>query len=200
MSGLTRAPVSSAAPVLGRAPARASRRANRSAARDFAAGARISRSSLAGRSRDRKKILSDYPRGLAHCLWLRGFAVPDPLPVSSALAVPFLLARRRRPITLLGLPPRPLPRRFPAALAAIALLRLPRMKTLLTSFQQTASHPRPAGQTFPPADLLLFAMACRILGRAHGRSRLPEAPALEGNALLSGAQQTSGSLQNPHSN
>jgi hypothetical protein len=42
---------------------------------------------------------------------------------------------------------------------------------------------------------LIFGMTCKILGRAHGRSRLPETPALEGNVLLSGAQQTSGSLQ-----
>jgi len=55
ISGLSRAPVSSAAPVPGRAPTRAGTLASRSAARDFAAGARISHSSQAGRSNGRKK-------------------------------------------------------------------------------------------------------------------------------------------------
>jgi hypothetical protein len=49
------APVSSAAPALGLAPALAGTRANRSAARDFAAAARIARSSPAGRTGVRKK-------------------------------------------------------------------------------------------------------------------------------------------------
>ena len=42
-------------PRRGRAPARAGTRASRSAARDFASGARISHSSLAGRSNGRKE-------------------------------------------------------------------------------------------------------------------------------------------------
>ncbi len=54
-AGLNRAPVSSDAPVLGPAPAHAGTPASRSAVRDFAAGARIPRSSPAGRSHDRKK-------------------------------------------------------------------------------------------------------------------------------------------------
>jgi len=68
------------------------------------------------------------------------------------------------------------------------------MKALLASFQQTTPHPRPAGESLPPASLLIFGMGCRTLGRAHGRWWLPEAPALERDLLLSGAQ-TSGSLR-----
>ena len=51
------APVSSAAPVLRCAPAPAGRRVSRNVVRDFAAGARMSRSSLSGRSIPRKKFL-----------------------------------------------------------------------------------------------------------------------------------------------
>ena len=168
MSGLSRAPAASAAPAPKRAPWRAGRPASRSVARDFAAGARIPHSSPAGRSSHRKKILSDYPRALTNGLRLRRSPAPHPLPVALALTVPFLSARRRRPVSLLRLPPRPFPRRLPAALAAIALPRLSRMKALLTSFQQTYTHPRPAGPPSPPG-FLLFGMVCWILGRAHGR-------------------------------
>ena len=46
------------------------------------------------------------------------------------------------------------------------------MKTLLASFQQTSPRPDdnlpPAGRALPPARPLIFGMACRILGRAHG--------------------------------
>jgi hypothetical protein len=38
-------------------------------------------------------------------------------------------------------------------------------------------------------------MPCSTLGRAQGRSLLPEAPAPEGIALLSGAQQIFGSIR-----
>ncbi len=146
ISGLNRAPVSSAAPAPGRVPARAGRRASRSVVRDFAAHARIPRSSPAGRSNDRKKSSGVItPRGVVNCLWLWWFPPFDALPVTPALPVPFLLARPCRPVSLLCLPPRPLPRRLPAALAAIALACLPRMKALLASLQQTAPHPRPAG-------------------------------------------------------
>src|SRR5689334_5356547 len=110
----------------------------------------------------------DYPRGIVNCLWLLWFPVFDALPVASALPAPFLLARRRRPVSLLRLPPRPLPRCLPAVLAAIALSRLPWMKTLLASLQQTTAHSRLACQTLAP-PLLIFGMTCRTLGRAHGR-------------------------------
>jgi hypothetical protein len=123
----------------------------------------------------------------------------DPLPVAPVLAVPFLLARFRRPVALLRLPPRPFSRCLPAALAAIALARLPGMKTLFAPFQQTPSHPRPAGHS--PTRLLLFEMACRTLGRPW-EVRLPEAQALKGKitplqgaAYLSRAQHTFGSQQ-----
>src|SRR5882672_8579717 len=112
---------------------------------------------------------SDYPRGLLNGLWLWRFPAFDPLPVTPALAVPLLFARRLLPVALLCLPLRPLPRRLPATLAAIPLARLPRMKTLLASLQQTTAHPRPTEQSLPPASLLIFEMACRTLGRAHGR-------------------------------
>src|ERR1039457_996272 len=111
---------------------------------------------------------SDYPRGLVNCLWLWGFPAFHALPVAPALTVPLLLAGPGRPVSFLGLPSRPFPRRFPALFAAITLGRLPRMKALLASLQQTAPHPRPTGQSLPPT-LLIFGMTCRILGRAHGR-------------------------------
>src|SRR2546426_32796 len=111
---------------------------------------------------------SDYPRGVVNCLWLWWFPAVDAFPVAPALPVPFLLARRRCPVALLPLPPRPFPGRFPALFAAITLARLPGMEALLAPFQQTAPHPRLTGQSLPPT-LLIFGMGCRILGRAHGR-------------------------------
>src|SRR6266852_3971701 len=110
---------------------------------------------------------SDYPRGVVNCLWLWRFPAVDAFPVAPALPVPFPLARYRRPVSLLRLPPRPLPRRLPAALAAIALACLPSLKALLASLPQTTPHPGPAGQSLPPASLLIFGMTCRTLGRAH---------------------------------
>src|SRR6516225_10292444 len=53
-------------------------------------------------------FLSDYPRGLLNCFWLWGFSAFDPLPVALALPLPFLVAPRRFPVSLLRLPPRPL--------------------------------------------------------------------------------------------
>src|ERR1039458_4461608 len=72
-----------------------------------------------------------------------------------------------RTVPFLGLPARPFPCRFPALLAAITPVRLPRMEALLAPFQQAAPHP-PNGQSLP-LNLLIFALTCRILGRAHGR-------------------------------
>ena len=145
----------------------------------------------------KKKFRSDYPRPLANRLWLRWFPALEPFPVAPALAVAFLLAAGCRAVPLLRLPPRPRPCLFPAALTAIPLARLPRWKPLLTPLQQTPPPPRPAS---PPSSRLLFAMACRTLGRAHGRSRLPEAPALEGNATPLRGAVTSGSQQTQHCN
>src|ERR1022692_4536505 len=110
---------------------------------------------------------SDYPRGVVNCLWLWWFPPFDALPVTAALPVPFLLARCRRSVSLLRLPPRPLPRRLPAALAAIALACLRGMKALLASFEQTTPHARLAGQSLPPVSRLIFGMGCRILSRAQ---------------------------------
>jgi hypothetical protein len=146
-----------------------------------------------------KKLLSDDPRGLRNGFaWWR-FSAPDAFPVTPALPVTLLFARRRGPIALLGLPPRPGPRRLPALLAAIALPHPSRPKALLTSFEQTPPGPRgttlPARQPLPPAAHLIFGMACSTLGRAQGRSLLPEAPAPEGIGLLSGAQQIFGSIR-----
>jgi hypothetical protein len=112
---------------------------------------------------------SDYPRGIVNWLWFYWFLTFDTLTVAPALAVPFLLARCRLPVSLLGFAARPFPCRLPASLAAVALLCLPGMKTLLASFQQTQPHPRPARRTLSPPRLLLFGMTCRTLGRAHGR-------------------------------
>ena len=122
-----------------------------------------------------KKLLSDYPRGLRNgfaCWW---FSAPDALPIAPALPVPLLFAGRSVPVSLLGFPPRPGLRRLPALLAAIALPRPSRMKRPLTSFEQTPPGPCPARQPLSPAGLLIFEMACRTLGKAHGRSLLPEA-------------------------
>ena len=38
---------------------------------------------------------SDYPRCFVNCFWLWWFPAPDPLPVTSALTVPLLLAVSR---------------------------------------------------------------------------------------------------------
>ena len=65
----------------------------------------------------------------------------DALPVAPALTVAFGLSCCRFPISLLGFPPRPLPRRLPTLLAAIPLARLPWTKALLASFQQTTPPP-----------------------------------------------------------
>ena len=125
------------APVPGRAPAHAGRPASRSVAKDFAARARISRSSLAGRTNDRKKCwlvitLAGSPTASGSGV----FRLRTRSQVAPALAVPFLFTRRRLPVSLLRLPPRPFPRRRPAALAAIALAPLPGMKALRAPFQQ----------------------------------------------------------------
>jgi len=88
------------------------------------------------------------------------------LPVAPALPIASLLAGRRFPVALLGLPPGPLPCRCPARRAAIPLAGLAGMKTLLAAFQQTPPLPR---RSLSSASRLLFARACRTLGRAHGR-------------------------------
>jgi hypothetical protein len=108
-----------------------------------------------------------------------------------ALPVAFLLGRRRGPAALLRLPPRPGPRRLPALLAAIALPGQSRLKPLLTSFEQTPSRPRPARQPLAQAARLIFGMACRTLGRAQGRSLLPEALSRRGRHSPSGAAESS---------
>jgi hypothetical protein len=92
----------------------------------------------------KKMFCSDYPRGVVTFLWFWRYPALDALPLAPALPVPFLLARRRLPISLLCLPSRPFPRSLLAALAAIALARLPGMKALLASLQQTTPRARPA--------------------------------------------------------
>src|SRR5277367_1686825 len=106
---------------------------------------------------------SDYPRRVVNCLWFWRYPTLDALPVAPALPVPFLLARRRLPIALLRLPPRPFPRSLLTVLAAIALACLPGMKALLASLQQTTPHARPACRALPLASLLIFGMACSTL-------------------------------------
>lgn len=117
----------------------------------------------------KKMFLSDYPRGLANCLWRCWLPVLDALAVAPTLAVAFLLAARRRSVLLLRLPSRPLPHFFPTLGTAIALARVLRMKTLFAPFEQTAPGTRPASPALPPADRLIFARTCNTLGRAHGR-------------------------------
>src|SRR5215471_18124692 len=123
-------------------------------------------------------FLRDYPRGLVNHFWLWWFPALDALPVAPALALALLLPRRRFPVSSLRLPPPPLPRLLPTPLAAIALARSPRMKTLFTPLQQTVPPSRPTCPALPPASRLLFTRACKILEKAHGRCRLPEALAL----------------------
>src|ERR1017187_6019326 len=113
-------------------------------------------------------LVSDYPRGVANRLWLWWFPAAHPLPVAPALALTFFFPRRRLPVSLLRLPPRPFPRSRRAARAAIALARLPGMKALRAPFQQTAACSGPAGH-LPPPTRRLFNWFGRILGRAHGR-------------------------------
>jgi hypothetical protein len=132
----------------------------------IATGAGIPHSSRGGRNSDRKKIFSDYPRVSLRC-WL--LPLSDTVAVTPVLPVAFFFARRRRPVTLLSFPARPLPRGLPALPAAIALARLAGMKTLVTAFQQTTAGARTAGRAFPPAAVFLIGRACRILVRAHGR-------------------------------
>lgn len=114
-------------------------------------------------------FLSDYPRGVVICLDIWQFAAPDALPVAPALAITFLLARRRFPVSLLRFPLRPLPGFIPAMLAAIPLARLPRMKLLFTPFEQTKPRARLPDSALPPPSRLIFARMRRTLGRAHGR-------------------------------
>jgi hypothetical protein len=130
-----------------------------------------------------KKLHSDYPCGVWNCFTCRWFSAPDTFPIALALPVPLLFTGRSVPVFLLGFPPRPGPRRLPALLAAIALPRMSRVKALFTSFEQTPPSTRPARHPFAPAALLIFGMACSILGRAQGRSLLPEA--LTGRGLHS---------------
>src|SRR6516165_1087949 len=130
-------------------------------------------------------FLRDYPRGVVNHRWFRRFPALDALPVAPALPVAFLLAALCGSVLLLCFPPRPLPRFFPAALAAISLVRLPRMKALLAAFQQT--RPRPASPTLPPASRLIFARSCSTLERAHGRSCSQKLLPWRGMAPLRGA-------------
>jgi len=78
---------------------------------------------------------SDYPRGAVNCFWLWWFPAFDTFSIAAALPVPFLVAHCALTISLLCLPPRPLPRRRPAALTAISLASLPGMKILLAPFE-----------------------------------------------------------------
>ena len=142
-----------------------------------------------------KKLLSDYPRGVWNCFTCRWFSVPDTLPIALALPVPLLFAGRSVPVSLLGFPPRPGPRRLPALLAAIALPRMSRPKVLLTSFEQTPPGPWPAHQLFASAALLIFGMACSTLGRAQGRSLLPEALPRRGLHSSPGRSRSSGQYE-----
>ena len=106
-----------------------------------------------------------------------------------------LFAGRSVPVSLLGFPPRPGPRRLPALLAAIALPRMSRPKVLLTSFEQTLPGAGPAHQPFASAALLIFGLACSTLGRAQGRSLLPEALPRRGLHSSPGRSRSSGQYE-----
>ncbi len=142
-----------------------------------------------------KKLLSDYPRGVWNCFTCRWFSVPDTLPIAPALPVPLLFAGRSVPVSLLGFPPRPGPRRLPALLAAIALPRPSWPKVLLTSFEQTPPGPWLPHQPLASAALLIFGMACSTLGRAQGRSLLPEALPRRGLHSSPGRSRSSGQYE-----
>ena len=111
------------------------------------------------------------------------------------MPVPLLFAGRSVPVSLLGFPPRPGPRRLPALLAAIALPRMSRPKVLLTSFEQTLPGAGPAHQSFASAALLIFGLACSTLGRAQGRSLLPEALPRRGWHSSPGRSRSSGQYE-----
>ena len=111
------------------------------------------------------------------------------------MPIPLLFTGRSVPVSLLGFPPRPGPRRLPARLAAIALPRMSRPKGLLTSFEQTPPGPWPAHQPFALAALLIFGMACSTLGRAQGRSLLPEALPRRGLHSSPGRSRSSGQYE-----
>ena len=174
-----RVSVASAAHAPRRAPSHAGTRTSRTVAAALAAGARTPHSSQAGHNRHRKNFLvitlaaSGTASSVGGCCFLTTF------PVALALTVPFLFARCRGPVSLLPLPLRPCLCRLPAVAAAIALPRSPGAKALPAPFEQTPAGtgdtPRPAGQPLPAPGLLIFGMACRTLGKAHGRSLLPEA-------------------------
>jgi len=92
----------------------------------------------------------DYPRGFVNCFWLWWFPASDALAVAPALTVALLSPRRRLPVSLLVLPPRPLPRRFPALFTAIALACLPWMKALFAPLEQTLAHSQTAADMPTP--------------------------------------------------
>jgi hypothetical protein len=98
--------VSSAFPDPQLAPERDGMRANRSAARDFAADARSLQNTPAGRRSVRKKcplVMTLAPSGtVSGSALLRPF---HPLPVAPALAISFLFACRFFPVPLPRFPP-----------------------------------------------------------------------------------------------
>ena len=116
-----------------------------------------------------KKVLTDDPRGLPNRLFRWWFSLFDALPVTLALPLPLLLARRRGPVNPPGLPPRPGPRRLPALRTAIALACVLGAKAPLASLEQALPGPPPANLPLAPVRRLLFDLACTILGRAPGR-------------------------------
>ena len=117
-------------------------------------------------------------------------------PIVPALTVAFLFAHRRAPVSLLALPPRPY---LPAMLAAIAVPHVSRPKAPLASLEQTPPGTGPARRQFPPAGLLIFGMACRTLGKAHGRSLLPEALPWRGRQSSPGRSRSYGQYETNNS-
>ena len=85
---------------------------------------------------------SDDPRTLLNCPCFCRFPALEALPVAPVLPLALLLPRCRFPVSLLRLPPRPLPRSRPAGITAIPLTRMPRRKALFASLQKTVPRPR----------------------------------------------------------
>ena len=132
-------------------------------------------------------MVSDYPRGFRNGFFRRCWlAVSGSLSITPALPVTSLFSYCRRSIVLLRLPARPSPRRTSAFITAITLPGPLWTKTPLASLQQTATRPRGRPGGWPGS---------RSSGGSVESSSgptgvwLPEAHALEGTPLLSGAQQ-----------
>ena len=137
---------------------------------------------------------------MLNCFFLGRLTLFTAFAVAPVLPIAFFSPSGRLAIFLLRLPARPSPRRFPALCTAIALARLPRLKTPLASFEQAAAHSWPPAPVFPsawPPDVLPFRYDSR---EGPWEVLLPEAPC-SGGDLHSPPECSghSGLAQNRHS-